>query len=198
MPCKHCHPEKGEPKKKRMSASACKAKGRRLQQRVRDDLIAVGAGRIDPTDVVSTPMGCNGVDVQLSKAARDFFGDLAIEAKNVEVLNAIGVFQKHLDKYQPQGKIPLMVHARNHIEPRVTLLWSTFITDYLAPALEYKRLQKNLQPPKREVADGECPECGHGWTRHTERFGGHCCAAKRIDASGNWEQCGCNVVPPKK
>lgn len=135
MACKHCHPVLPEPKKKRMSAAACKAKGRRLQQRICEDLRTLSAGRLDPGDIVSTPMGVNGVDVQLSKAARDFFGDLAIECKNVEVLNAIGVFQKHLDKYQPLGKVPVMVHSRNHIEPRVTMLWSDFVRLYLTKVI---------------------------------------------------------------
>lgn len=118
-----------------MRTSSAKAKGRRLQQRVRDDLLAVAGARLDSTDVTSTPMGCNGVDVQLSKAARDFFGDLAIECKNVEVLNAVGVFQKHLDRYAPQGKVPIMVHSRNHTEPRVTLLWSDFLRLFLIPVV---------------------------------------------------------------
>jgi len=71
------------------------------------------------------------VDVVLTKAARTLLGDLAIECKNVEILNAVGVFQKHYDKYAAQGKIPLMVHSRNHIEPRVTLLWADFVRLYL-------------------------------------------------------------------
>lgn len=132
MPCKHCHKMKvGAPKKKRMSASSCKAKGRRLQQFVRDELRRI-APQLDPTDIESTPMGCNGVDVILTKAARAVFGELAIEAKNVEVLNAVGVFQGHVDKYQPKGQIPLMVHSRNHIEPRVTMLFSDWLALFAA------------------------------------------------------------------
>jgi hypothetical protein len=118
-----------------MSASSCKAKGRRLQQRVRDDLRAVAGSRLDPTDIESTPMGCNGVDVILTKAARDLFGELAIECKNVEKLNAVGVFQAHVDKYQPKGAIPVMVHSRNYVEPRVTLLWADFVRLFLQPII---------------------------------------------------------------
>lgn len=120
-----------------MKTSSAKAKGRRLQQLVRDDLRRI-APNLDPTDIESTPMGCNGVDVILTKAARDTFGELAIECKNVEKLNAIGVFQEHLDKYQPKGKLALMVHSRNHAEPRVTLLWSDFVRVYLAPLIARK------------------------------------------------------------
>jgi len=114
-----------------MKTSSAKAKGRRLQQFVRDELRRI-APQLDPTDIESTPMGCNGVDVILTKAARAVFGELAIECKNVEVLNAVGVFQAHVDKYQPKGQIPIMVHSRNHIDPRVTLLWSDFIALFAA------------------------------------------------------------------
>lgn len=130
MPCPNCH-KSPAPKKKRMSASSCKAKGRRLQQFVRDELRRI-APQLDPTDIESTPMGCNGVDVILTKAARAVFGELAIEAKNVEVLNAVGVFQGHVDKYQLKGQIPIMVHSRNHIDPRVTMLWSDWIQMFTA------------------------------------------------------------------
>lgn len=133
-----------------MRTSSCKAKGRRLQQRVRDDLRAVAGTRLDPTDIESTPMGCNGVDVILTKAARDLFGELAIECKNVEVLNAVGVFQAHVDKYL--GKIPLMVHSRNHTEPRVTMLWADFVRVYLAP--------HPVSLPRSKPVE-RCPDCGH-------------------------------------
>lgn len=134
MACKFCHKESGPPKK-RMSAASCKAKGRRLQQRVRDDLRALAGTRLDPTDIESTIMGVSGVDVVLTKAARDLFGDLAFECKNVEKLNAVGVFQEHLDKYQSKGKVCLMVHSRNYVEPRVTLLWSDFVRLYLSKVI---------------------------------------------------------------
>ena len=45
-----------------------KAKGRRLQQAVRQDLIdCLG---IDPGDILSTAMGQSGCDIYLSPAAR--------------------------------------------------------------------------------------------------------------------------------
>lgn len=110
-----------------------------MQQRVRDDLRALAGQRLDPTDIESRGMGQNGTDLILTKAARDLFGNLAIECKNVEVLNAVGVFQGHIDRYP--GQIPVMVHSRNHIEPRVTLLWADFVLLYLKVALEYPELK---------------------------------------------------------
>lgn len=163
-----------------MKTSSAKAKGRRLQQLVRDDLRKI-APQLDPTDIESTPMGVNGVDVVLTAAARKVFGELAIECKNVEVLNAVGVFQGHLDKYRPKGKIALMVHSRNHIEPRVTLLWSDFVRLYLTPVIQgsvsgapsgYRRAVAMSpvlgapyagapQPRDPYSAFARCPICGH-------------------------------------
>ena len=77
-----------------VKTSSAKAKGRRLQQRVRDDMRAIAGSRLDPTDIESTTMGLSGVDIILTKAAKDLFGPLAFECKNVEKLNAVGVFSE--------------------------------------------------------------------------------------------------------
>lgn len=120
-----------------VKTSSAKAKGRRLQQRVRDDMRAIAGSRLDPTDIESTTMGLSGVDIILTKAAKDLFGPLAFECKNVEKLNAVGVFEQHHAKYTAKGMVPIMVHSRNHIEPRVTMLWSDFVRLYLAPVFKY-------------------------------------------------------------
>jgi hypothetical protein len=42
-----------------------------------------------------------------------------------------------------------------------------------------------------------CPDCGHAWSRHVKGSGGiHACRAKGVEASGNFEACGCRTVPP--
>jgi hypothetical protein len=53
------------------TSASRKAKGRRLQQAVRQDLIdRLG---IDPGDILSTAMGQSGCDLYLSPAARERF-----------------------------------------------------------------------------------------------------------------------------
>lgn len=69
-------------------------------------------------------MGANGVDAQLSPAARKVLGDLKIECKNVQSLNVVKVFLDHCAKY-PTG-IPLLFHSRNHTEPMVTMRLKDF------------------------------------------------------------------------
>jgi hypothetical protein len=146
-----------------MKTSSAKAKGRRLQQRVRDDLRAL-APQLDPSDIESTTMGLSGVDIVLTAAARRVFGELAFECKNVEKLNAVGVFQEHMDKYAPKGKVPIMVHSRNHAEPRVTLLWFDFVRLYLGPSLfEPTSLRKVAHRSTCFAVDEGlvCPVCSH-------------------------------------
>lgn len=66
-------------KRKGISVSAAKAKGRRLQQLVRDTILEAYPD-LEQDDVKSTGMGQNGSDVQLSPAARKLFG-YSVECK---------------------------------------------------------------------------------------------------------------------
>jgi hypothetical protein len=63
-----------------VTPAAAKAKGRRLQQWVRDKLLLKIPG-LRAGDVVSTPMGVNGTDVQLSPHALDII-PIQTECKN--------------------------------------------------------------------------------------------------------------------
>jgi len=68
-----------------MKTSSRKAKGRRLQQKVRDLLLETFT-ELEPDDIRSTSMGVSGEDLQLSPAARKLI-PFAIECKNQEKLN---------------------------------------------------------------------------------------------------------------
>lgn len=62
-----------------MKPASSKAKGRKLQQWVRDTILSIFP--LQPDDVRSTSMGAGGEDVQLSPAARQFV-PYQIECKN--------------------------------------------------------------------------------------------------------------------
>lgn len=108
-----------------MKTSSAKAKGRRLQQLVRDVLRRIGAkhGLVDE-DIESRGMGQNGTDLIISPAAKKCF-NFAIECKNVEKLNVPTVFFEHFEKY-PDATLKLLVHCRNRSEPLVTLRLEDF------------------------------------------------------------------------
>jgi len=98
-----------------MRAQSAKAKGRRLQQWVRQKLIE--ALDIHPEDIESRSMGAGGEDLIMARAARERFPH-SIECKNVEKLNVWEAYEQakaNCGKYEPlvimkkNGKKPLAV-----------------------------------------------------------------------------------------
>jgi len=91
-----------------MKAQSAKAKGRRLQQAVRDAILTAFP-KLEPDDVRSTSMGAGGEDVQLSPAARKLF-PYSVECKS---LSKIAVFN-YYEQATGHGKHePLVVIKQN-------------------------------------------------------------------------------------
>jgi hypothetical protein len=98
-----------------MKPQSAKAKGRLLQQWVRDKLIEILD--IHPEDIESRSMGAGGEDLIMARAARKSF-PMSIECKNVEKLNIWDAYEQasaNCGDYQPivvmkkNGKKPLVV-----------------------------------------------------------------------------------------
>ena len=98
-----------------MRVQSAKAKGRRLQQWVRDKLIE--ALDIHSEDIESRSMGAGGEDLIMARAARLKFPH-SIECKNVEKLNIWDAYEQasaNSGDYEPlvvikkNGKKPLAV-----------------------------------------------------------------------------------------
>jgi hypothetical protein len=101
-----------------------KAKGRRLQQAVRQDLIEhLG---IDPGDILSTAMGQSGCDLYLSPAARSIF-PFGVEAKRCETISLPAWWKQCESNASKVGLIPLLVFKRNREEPLAVLRWSDLL-----------------------------------------------------------------------
>lgn len=108
-----------------VKTSSAKAKGRRLQQKVRDDLIATLLG-VTADDVGSRSTSAPGEDILLSPAAREQF-PFSIECKNVERLNVHEAFDQCLENCGPH--MPLLVMAKNRTpEPLAVLRWSDLLS----------------------------------------------------------------------
>ena len=104
-----------------MRPQSAKAKGRRLQQQVRDLLLELFP-ELQPEDVRSTAMGQGGDDVQLSPAARALL-PFNIECKNKKEVAVIN----WLKQAETHGKdIPIVVAKQNHSEPVVIIDAKTF------------------------------------------------------------------------
>jgi hypothetical protein len=95
-----------------MKAQSAKAKGRRLQQTVRDAILEAYPS-LEPDDVRSTSMGAGGEDVQLSPAARKLF-PYSVECKN---LSKIAVFNYYEQACGHGGHEPLVVIKQNRSKP---------------------------------------------------------------------------------
>lgn len=109
-----------------MTTASCKAKGRALQKHIRNAFLEIGKSYgLEDDDIKSTPMGCSGVDVQFSPAAKKLFGPIAVEAKNVERITIQNIFWDHAPKYK--GQIPLMVHKKNGKEPLAILRFADYM-----------------------------------------------------------------------
>jgi len=96
-----------------MKAQSAKAKGRKLQQAVRDGILE-RFPTLEPDDVRSTGMGQSGEDIQLSPAARKLF-PYSVECKNlakIAVYNYYNQCEGNSGDYEP-----LVVIKQNRSKP---------------------------------------------------------------------------------
>jgi hypothetical protein len=104
--------------------AARKQKARRLQQKVRDMILATFP-ELTPDDVRSTPMGVNGEDVQLSPAARKLL-PLEIECKARKRIGTVYQFWDETTRKFNQHT-PILVIQQDRATPLVVLDAETFI-----------------------------------------------------------------------
>lgn len=101
-----------------------KAKGRRLQQAVRQDLVdRLG---IDPGDILSTGMGQSGCDLYLSPAARSRF-PFAVECKFQEHATLWPWWEQCVTNAAKEDLMPLLVIRRSRTEPLAVLWWDDLL-----------------------------------------------------------------------
>jgi len=98
--------------------SSAKAKGRRHQQWVRDQILELFP-KLEPDDVRSTSMGAGGEDVQLSPAARKLF-PYSVECK---ALKQIGVYKfiEQAESNCPANAEPLAIIKADRRKPLAVL-----------------------------------------------------------------------------
>ena len=97
-----------------MKTQSAKAKGRRLQQWARDQLIE--ELEVHPEDIESRSMGAGGEDLIMARAAREKF-PYSIECKNQEAVNVWKAYEQA--ESNCKGYEPLVVIKRNRSKPLV-------------------------------------------------------------------------------
>ncbi len=101
-----------------------KAKGRRFQQALREDLITELA--IDPGDILSTAMGQSGCDLYLSPAAREQF-PFGVACKAQDRIAWPEWWKQCTANAEVEGLAPLLVLKQSRREPLAVLRWSDLL-----------------------------------------------------------------------
>jgi hypothetical protein len=105
-----------------MTPQSAKAKGRRLQQKVRDAILTTFP-ELDADDVTSCSMGAGGEDVKLSPAARRLFG-FSIECKKRKAFAVYGDYDQ-ARRHGPHE--PLLIIEADRRKPLAVVDLATFL-----------------------------------------------------------------------
>jgi hypothetical protein len=110
-----------------MKTSSCKAKGRKLQQKIRDMYRELGKGlQLEDGDIESRGMGQQGTDIIFSPKALYVF-DHDIECKKHKAVSVPKLFEEHYKKYKDNNHLKLLFHENDRSEALVTMRASDFL-----------------------------------------------------------------------
>ena len=107
-----------------MNVKSSKAKGRRLQNFVRDKLRQIfikewtKMPRLEEDDIKSQTMGMGGEDIVMSPAAKKII-PYSFECKNVEKLNVWNALEQA--ETNCEGRTPVLVFKRNHSKTYIAI-----------------------------------------------------------------------------
>ncbi len=107
-----------------MKIASCKAKARRLQNVVCEDLRKVFG--FTASDIKAAVMGESGIDIKLSNAARKLI-PFAFECKATENLQLWAALDQAEDNATRENLLPALVFKRNRSDIYVALPWRVFL-----------------------------------------------------------------------
>ena len=106
------------------TAKSSKAKGRRLQNLVRDALRDIYTPELHEDDIRSQTMGMTGEDIVFSPAAREIC-PFSFECKNVERLQMWQAIEQ-CDKNRKDSNAPAIVFKKNGKDPYIAIPFAVF------------------------------------------------------------------------
>lgn len=106
--------------------STRKAKGRRMQQYVRDCFRQIFKEQLEPEDIESRPMGNSGADIILTPAARKLI-PFDMEVKNSEKINIWSATKQAENNKTKPERIPAVVFSRNHAKTYIVMEFESFL-----------------------------------------------------------------------
>ena len=107
-----------------MNTRSGKAKGRRLQNKIRDLLLEHFSDKLEPDDVKVAIMGESGEDIKLSPAARKLI-PYSFECKNQEKLSIWSSLEQASENSGDYP--PVLIFKRNRSKTYVTIELEEFI-----------------------------------------------------------------------
>ena len=107
-----------------MKTSSGKAKGRRLQNKIRDLLLEHFSDKLEPDDVKVAIMGESGEDIKLSPAARKLI-PYSFECKNQEKLSIWSSLEQAAENSGDYP--PVLIFKRNRSKTYVTIELEEFM-----------------------------------------------------------------------
>jgi phosphoribosyl-dephospho-CoA transferase len=108
-----------------MTPQSAKAKGRKLQQYVRDAILRVYVG-LTLRDVVSTSMGAGGADIKLSEAAFKNF-PYAVECKANAKNATVTLFKQAQEHAKATGGEPVLIIKVDREKPVAVVDFEHFL-----------------------------------------------------------------------
>jgi len=112
-----------------MNTSSRKAKGRRLQQEVRDALRSKYDDVLVDDDIQSIGMGQSGADIVLSPLAKKHI-PIDIECKAQESLNIWSALSQ-AESNSTADRVPVVVFKRNRSKTYICMEFDAFIDKFL-------------------------------------------------------------------
>lgn len=112
-------------KKRKISVQSGKAKGRRLQQKVRDLLLEAFKDELEQDDIRSTSMGAGGEDLQVSPLARRLI-PYSWEMKNQESISIWSALHQ-AEQNCPDNVDPVLVFKKNRSKTYAVIELDKFI-----------------------------------------------------------------------
>jgi arginyl-tRNA synthetase len=107
-----------------MNTRSGKAKGRRLQNKIRDLLLEHFSDKLEPDDVKVAIMGESGEDIKLSPAARKLI-PYSFECKNQEKLSIWSSLEQAAENSGDYP--PVLIFKRNRSKTYVTIELDEFL-----------------------------------------------------------------------
>jgi len=133
-----------------MKTRSAKAKGRKLQDFVRDIFRDIFRDKLEEDDITSRQMGGAGTDIVFTPSARKLI-PFDIEAKNQERFNLNEAMNQAIENSK-EGRIPVVVYSRNKDDVYISIKFMDLIN------LLYPDWQPTVKINKKSVVPIESNE----------------------------------------